>query len=152
MNAKGLLKVAVLLIVMVAVAPFVLQLFPEPLTFDAARSGFEAAGFEVLEHNMLSTPQLGAVRQMTLQLGASGGPLSAAIYQFSNEGALRKQYEYNKPDPGAGIAQSFVMGAGLGPARKPKPVAVGRNGMLLIVVTGDSDADVTRAARVFESL
>ena len=157
MNVKGVIKVVVLIVVLLALAPVVLNLLPEALTLDSARAGFEKAGYTVHEFSPAASPQLEAVEQVNCTLSAPGvspddGPIHATLYRFDNEGKLKKQYEYNKPDSGQGMAQAFVQTSGLGQTRQPTPVAVGANGMWLIVVSGADKQAVRAVAHTFETL
>ncbi len=157
MDLKGLLKIAVLVLVALAMAPVLLTLLPEPLAMADVPQAFTKAGFDVVAFNPVVPPQLEAAEHYRLRWQLPDPPgntaaLTGGIYRFTNEGTIRKQYEYNKPGTGEGIAQAFVASAGLGTARKPKPVGVGRNGMYLLVITGESKTAVKRAVAVFERL
>ena len=159
MDAKSLIKVVVILFAVAAALPFALKLVPEPLAFGSVQKGFEAAAVTVQDYALADTPGLGAVRQagMTLFPPGAGGELAvyATLYEFDNEGKIAKQYEYNKPDPGAQMVENFNLSniaAGVGRPRPPRPVGVGRNGMLLLVVTSDSKEAIRRVVDIFEAL
>lgn len=147
-------------IVVLAVAPFLFRLLPKPITFEQARTALEKAGFTVLEYNVAATPQLESVEQVTLRLAPAGenapeAAITANIYRFDNEGVIARQHEYNKPDVGAGMVENFNLSniaAGVTMPRPPKPVAVGRNGMFLIVAIGEPKTAVNRIADVFEKI
>lgn len=156
MDAKSFIKLVVVLFAVVAVLPFALKMLPEPLTFDSVRQAFERGGFPVEGYTDATTPELGAVRQVSFQLLPAGAaPVYASLYEFNDEGKIATQYEYNKPDPGPQMVEAFNLSnvaAGIGQVRQPRPVGAGRNGMLLLVVTGDSKEQVRRAVDLFESL
>lgn len=156
MNAKTVVKVLLVVFVLVAGLPFVTKLRPKALTVERVRSGFEKAGFTVFEFAESAAPSLEAVQQVNIQLSTgSGAPVTATFYRFDNSGKLAKQYEYNKPDMGAGAVSAFDLSnvaAGVSRPRPQRPVNVGKNGMCLLVVTGDTKEQVNRVVSVFEAL
>lgn len=155
MDVRSVVKVGVAVLVILAAAPFLLNLLPEPITAADARDGFAKEGYTVIDFSVATSPQLEAVEQanMTLEApGATSAPMHAALYRFDNEGKLKKQYEYHKPDMGQGVAQAFVQASGLGATRQPTPVAAGMNGKWLIVVTGPDKSAVRAAVATFEAL
>lgn len=157
MDIKGLAKVIVTVLVLLALTPLLLNLLPDKVTAVGVREGFIRAGYGVLAYDEAPSPSLEAVYQAQLTLQPPAGPdgagtLHATLYEFDNEGKVRKQYEYNKHDPAQGMALDFAQATGLGGAQRPRPVDAGRNRMLLLVVSGESQEAVRRAIRVFESL
>lgn len=156
MDAKSLIKLVVVLFAVIAVLPFVLKRLPEPVTFAEARQALEQGGYSVEGYTEPAVAELGAVRQASFQLGSgANAPLYASLYEFDNEGKIAKQYEYNKPDAGPQMVEVFNLSnvaAGVGQVRPQRPAGAGRNGMLLLVVTGDSKEQVRRAVDLFEGL
>lgn len=156
MNVKTVVKVLVVVFVLIAGLPFVAQLRPKALTPESVRAGLEGAGFTILEFAKAPAPGLDAVEQVNIQLSTgSGVPLTATLYHFDNSGKLAKQYEYNKPDIGPEAVSAFDLSnvaAGVSRQRPQRPVNVGKNGMFLLVVTGDTKEQVNRVIEVFEAL
>ncbi|HNR32007.1 MAG TPA: hypothetical protein PKI11_14040 [Candidatus Hydrogenedentes bacterium] len=156
MNVKTVVKVILAAFVLLAALPLLMQLRPTPLTAERVRAGFEQAGFTVFEFVKLPTPGLDAVEQVSITVSTgSGTPVTAALYRFDNTGKLAKQYEYNKPDMGAGAAEAFNLSniaAGVTRPQPQRPVNVGKNRMFLLVATGDTKEQVNRVIKVFEGL
>lgn len=156
MDAKSFIKLIVVLFAVVAILPFALKMLPESVKFDAVQHTFEQSGFTVEGYTEASAAELGAVRQASFQLiSGANTPLQASLYEFDNEGKIATQYEYNKPDPGPQMVEMYNLSdvaAGMGQVRQQRPVGAGRNGKLLLVVTGDSKELVKRAVDRFEAL
>lgn len=154
MDIKSIVKILAAVVVVLALMPFLLNLLPERVTADGVRAGLVKAGYTVTSYDVSPSPSLEAVfeARIALEPPGGGGMLHATLYEFDHEGKIRKQYEYNKDDPAQGIALDFAQATGLGGAQRPRPMDAGRNGMLLLVVSGDSQEAVRKAIRVFESL
>jgi len=75
------------------------------------------------------------------------------IYQYDDEGRIVRNLEYRKKDAGTAIVETWNLAQSLGAApSKNRPESSGRNGMFLIIATGDDQALLNEIVRIFKSL
>lgn len=143
------MKKAIPIIVVILIAiPVLPRLMPTPLTMDGIEAGFKAAGFTVADMQT-PAPQLGAVEERLMTVNGA----SVEVYRFEDEGKIATQLEYQKPDSGSAIVETWNLSESLGAAKpKSKPVSASRNGMFMLVVIGEDKALRDRVVQAFNRL
>lgn len=145
-------KVAIVIVVAVLALPILPKLIPKPLTLERIQAGFEAGAYRVESAQILSSPQLDAIGQLSMRINGA----QVEVYQFDDEGKIAKQKEYLKPGPGTVETQAFnlsELAASVGAAKpKNKPVGIQRRGMFLLTVTSEDKALRERVKQTFKSL
>jgi len=143
------LKVVVAIVVVILLLPVIAALWPKPLTFERIRDGFEGKGLVVEQYTPVEPPALQAVEQVYMNVAGA----RVDVYRYDDRGKIAKQLEYQKPDAGTVIVESWNLAQSLGAAQPKKiPTAVGRNGMFMLVVMGDSQELCNRILRAFKEV
>lgn len=142
---KALIIVGVLLVAI----PIVPKLIPEAMTLDKVESALTAAGYTLTDVRNVDVPRLGAIAMKEMTVNGA----SVELYEFDDEGEIAKQLEYQKPDAGSAIVETWNLSESLGAAKpKSKPVKAARNGMFMLVVMSEDKALRERVASVFAGL
>lgn len=136
-------------IILVPVLPRILRMFPEALTLDRIEPAFTAAGLAVSGVSKPSSPGLGAVEEMSMVVNGA----NVIVYRFESEGKIAAQLEYQKPDAGSVIVETWNLSESLGAAKpKNKPCSAGRNGMFMITATSEDKATNAKIVQIFKGL
>lgn len=142
---KALIVGAVILLLL----PILPRLIPEPFSPERLQEALKGAGLDVSEVAAAPQPGLGAVEQISMKINGEHGEL----YKFDDEGKIVTQLEYQKPDSGSVIVESWNLSEQLGAAKpKNKPISADRNGMYMFTITSEDKALRERAMKVFKSL
>ncbi len=144
---KKVLIAVIAVVVLFPLIPVLLHMLPEPLTMERAQRAFENSGMTVSDVRKTEAPGLGAVEQMSMYVNGA----LVEIYRFDDEGALATQLEYQKPDSGSAIVETWNLSESLGAAKPKNNVSADRNGMFMITVTSDDKALRQRIITVFGS-
>lgn len=147
---KKVLIGVVVLVVLLPLLPKLINLLPDPVSFDRIEPAFTAAGLAVSDVTETSSAAgLGAEEAMSMVVNGA----NVSVYRFADEGKIAAQLEYQKPDAGSAMVEAWNIGASLGAAPpKNKPSSAGRNGMFMIVSTGDDKALNQRIVQIFKAL
>lgn len=149
MNHDTLKKVLIGVVIAVVAFPAFISFFPEAHTMESLRAGFDAKGWNVDDFQEIQPPGLESARQVNMLVRGA----YVELYQYDDVGKLAKQYEYQKPGSGEGIANSMGIASSLGARTKePPPFVAGKNGMFMIVTTGLDKPQLLELVRVFQSL
>jgi len=136
-------------VVVLLALPLLPMIIPEALTIDKVVEGLKAAGVAVSDATDVPNPNLEAIAEKDFRVGE----VRVEVYQFDNEGKIAKQLGYQQPDSGQVIVEAWNLSESLGAAKpKNKPVTAVRNGMFMIVITGDDKEVRGRIAKIFQSL
>jgi len=142
---KALVIVGVLLLAL----PIIPKLIPETMTLDKVVAALTAAGYTLTDVKDVDSPRLGAIAMKELTVNGA----NVELYEFDDEGEIAKQLEYQKPDAGSAIVETWNLSESLGAAKpQSKPVTAARNGMMMIVVMSEDKALRERVASVFRGL
>ncbi len=142
-------KALIAVVVVFALLPVVVQLMPKAITPERFVDALKAAGFSVEEVQSAPNPALGAVAQWSMKVNGA----DVQLYKFDDRGKLALQYEYQKPDAGSVIVESWNLSESLGAAKpKNKPITPMEKKMHLMTVTSEDNDLRARVARVFNSL
>jgi len=143
------MRKVVVVAVIVLLIPLIAQMMPEAVTFERVQAAMENCGLDVSAVNRKPTSTYGALEMMSMDVGGA----SVEIYRFENEGKIVKQLEFEKPDSGSVIVETWNLSESLG-AAKPKrlPRSATRNGMFMIAVTCENKDLRARVIDVFRSL
>ena len=143
------MRKVVIVAVIVLLIPLIARMMPEAVTFERAQAAMENCGLEVSGVNRTPTSTYGAIEMMTMDVGGAG----VEIYLFDNEGKIVKQLEFEKPDSGSVIVETWNLSESLG-AAKPKrlPRKAARNGMFMIAVTCENRDLRARLIDAFQAL
>lgn len=146
---KIIITVVILLVAVPVLLPIIQGLLPEPIAFERAVAGFQAAGLPLSEHSVVAAPQLEAIAQISMRIGNA----QVDIYHYDNEGKIVKQLEYQKKDAGTAMVETWNLAQSLGAApSRNRPSVAARKGMFMIVATGDDKALLNRIVNTFRSL
>ncbi|HNR37162.1 MAG TPA: hypothetical protein PKO36_18445 [Candidatus Hydrogenedentes bacterium] len=142
-------KILVLAAAILLASPFLLKLMPKPVTPERVIQAFRENGMNVSDITISERPMNHAVSETTMMVDGAFVKLA----QFADEGKIAMQYEYEKPDAGSVIVETWNLSEQLGAAKpKNKPSTPARNGMWLLVVTHEDKALRNRITGVFDSL
>jgi len=142
-------KVVIAIVVVVVLIPIIPRLLPKPVTFERAEAVFKEGGYAVSEVRVETAPMLGAVEQVSMIVDGA----QVSIYRFDSEGKVAIQLEYQKPDAGTAIVETWNLSESLGAAKpKNKPVAAGRNGLFMITATSDNTELRNKLVVLFKAL
>lgn len=145
----GIKKLAVVALIAFIAFPIAKNYWPKPASYDRAKAAFEAAGMTVEDYAVTDSPGLGAVKGANMTVDG----IMVTIYYFDNEGKIATQIEYQKKDAGTAIVETFNIAQQLGAAQpKQTPSAAVRNGMYMIIATGEDQQTVNRIAAIFSDL
>lgn len=129
--------------------PFLVRLWPQPLTMDRIRQGFATSGLPVEGMRLADRPSNESVSELNFMVNG----VSVAVYEYDNAGTVARYQEYNKKDPGTAIVESWNLAQSLGAAvPKPTPTRCVRRGYFLLVAIGEDTAILNRVAEVFQQL
>ncbi|HOQ90618.1 MAG TPA: hypothetical protein PLO53_04920 [Candidatus Hydrogenedentes bacterium] len=149
MDPAKALKVGLAILAILVALPFLVRLWPEPLTMERIRQGFEASGLPVEGMRLAPKPSNESVSELNFMVGG----VSVAVYQYDNAGTIARYQEYNRKDPGTAIVESWNLAQSLGAAvPKQTPTRCVRRGYFLLVAIGDDVATLNRVVEVFEQL
>lgn len=144
---SGVKKVALTLLLLAIVLPFLPKLVPEPLSFERFQAGFQAAGLAVEDFHPVS-PSMEAVEQVQATVGGA----LVNIYRYDNEGKIAKHLEYQKQDPGAAMVESWGLAQSLGAAvPQQTPSRSARRKRFLLTVSGPDEAVLNTIVRAFQN-
>jgi hypothetical protein len=146
---KKVLIGVVALAILIPLLPKLMQMMPEAVTLDAIEPAFTKAGFAVSNVATLPSPGLGAVGEISMVVNGA----NVTVYEFENEGKIAAQLEYQKPDAGSAIVETWNLSESLGAAKpKNRPSSAARNGMFMIVATGEDKALNAKIVQLFKAL
>lgn len=149
MDTGKILKGFIFIVVIAIAAPFLKELLPKPVTFERAVAAFKAAGFDVEDYAEREYPELDSVAQANMSIKNA----IVGIYQYDDEGKIVRNLEYRKKDAGTAIVEAWGLAQSLGAApSKNKPEFSARNGMFMIIATGDDEELLKRIVQIFKSL
>lgn len=144
----GLKKILIAIVVIVLLVPVAVKLLPKPMTWDRMQNGFKNAGLTVEQFEVVP-----ASMESVEQASATINAMMVDIYRYDDEGKIVRNLEYQKPDPGAAIVESWGLAQSLGAAVTKKiPTRSARRGMYLIVATGEDEASLDRIVQAFKAL
>lgn len=134
--------------IIVVAFPALMAIIPKAKTTDTFVNAFKKR-WTVEEVTQVRPPGLQAVEHVSMRINGA----LVDLYRYDDEGKIAKQYEYQKPGAGDGIAQSMGIAAALGASTKPPPAFVaGRNGKFMIVTSGLEKPQLQEIVRAFESM
>ena len=145
------MKKAVLAVVaIILLLPIAQRLIPKPVTFERVEAALNSAQFSVTDVQKVDRPALsGAIEQVSMVVNGA----AVEVYRFEDEGKIVTQLEYQKPDAGSAIVETWNLSEALGAAKpKNKPLLPLRNRMFLMTITHEDKALRDRIGKVFKSL
>lgn len=146
---KKVLIGVVALVILIPLLPKLAQLMPEPVTLDAIEPAFTRAGLAVSDVAKTNAPGLDAVEGISMVVNGA----DVVVYRFENEGKIATQLEYQKPDAGSAIVETWNLSESLGAAKpKNKPCSAARNGMFMITATGEDKTLNAKIVQLFKAL
>jgi len=142
-------KVIIAIIVVLVALPVVVNLLPEPMSFERVHDGFEAAGFTISAAGLVESPRLEAAEQFNMTLDGA----RVELFRYNDRGRIARQFGYQQQDPGEAMVESMGLREALGAAPTPKvKTSAARRGLFMILVSS-ADADVrARVIRTFKEL
>jgi len=142
-------KVLIGLAIVIVLLPFLVKVLPKPMSFERVEKGLRAAGFAVENVAPVPNPMLDATEQITMTVNGC----RVDVYRYKDEGKIRKQFEFQREDPGAKIVESWGLADALG-AAKPNPVktSVARHAMFMLTVASESEDLRMRVLQAFLDL
>ena len=143
------MRKVIVVVVIVLLIPLIARMMPKEVTFERVQAAMEGCGLVVSDVNRTPTSTYGAVEMMTMNVGGA----SVEIYKFEDEGKIVKQLEFEKPDSGSVIVETWNLSESLG-AAKPKrlPREAVRKGMFMLAVTCETKSIRERVIHVFRTL
>lgn len=148
-TVKKVLIGVVVLVILIPVLPKLAQMMPEPVKLDAIEPAFTKAGMAVSEVTKSPSPGLGAIGEVSMVVNGA----NVIVYEFDSEGKIAAQLEYQKPDAGSVIVETWNLSESLGAAKpKNRPSSAARNGMFMIVSTGDDKTLNAKIVQIFKAL
>jgi len=142
-------KIAIVAVVLLLLLPLLPYLIPKPVTFQRIQDALAAAGFSVTGAAEVTPPQNQAVAEVTMLV--NGEPVR--IYLYDDEGKIAKNLEYQKPDAGSQMVESWGLREALGAAKpKNKPLSAARNGLFMLTVESEDAGFRSRVVRVFKGV
>lgn len=142
-------KVAVVALLAFFAFPFVVKYWPKPPSFERAREAFEKAGWTVEDYTPDASLNLGAESSVLMRVNG----VRVEIYHFTDEGKIATQLEYQKKDVGTAIVETWNLAESLGAAKPANlPSQAARNGMFMIVATGENKDALHEVVKVFQGL
>lgn len=152
MDSDTMKKVIIAVVALVVVVPFLprlAQLIPEPIKIEAIEPAFTSAGLAVSNVSRPQNPGLGAIDEISMIVSGA----NVNVYRFDNRGKIATQLEYQKPDSGSTMVETWNIGASLGAApSRNRPTSAARKGMFMIVVSGEDKALNERIVQVFRGM
>ncbi|MCX5769656.1 MAG: hypothetical protein NTZ09_05215 [Candidatus Hydrogenedentes bacterium] len=146
---KKVLIGVVALVILIPLLPKLAQLMPEPVTLDAVEPAFTNASLAVSDVVKSDNPGLGAVEGISMTVNGT----SVVVYKFDDEGKIATQLEYQKPDAGSAIVETWNLSESLGAAKpKNRPSSAARNGMFMITATGEDKTLNSKIVQIFKGL
>lgn len=151
MKAKLVLGVvaAIVLIPLAGVVyPKILELLPEPLTFDRVEEALDAA-YWVTDAAEVDPPGLDAVAHRFMRVDG----YLVNLYRYKSEGKIAKQLEFQRPDAGSVVVEAWNLSERLGAAKSRNiPTSAGRNGMFMVTVQSENSEFRRAVVALFKSL
>lgn len=148
-NTRKVIVGVVALIVLIPILPKLMNMLPEPVTLDRVEPAFTAAGLAVSNVTRVENPGLDAVEGISMVVNGA----NVSVYRFDSEGKIATQLEYQKPDAGSAIVEAWNISESLGAAKpKNRPSSAGRNGMFMVVSTGEDKSLNQRIVQIFKAL
>ena len=142
-------KIIIAIVAVVLLLPIIPKLLPKPVTFERAEAAFKEGGYAVSEVRVETAPMLGAVEQVSMIVDGA----QVSIYRFADEGKVAIQLEYQKPDAGSAIVETWNLSESMGAAKpKNKPVSAGRNGLFMITAASDNAELRNKLVVLFKAL
>jgi hypothetical protein len=143
-------KALIAIIALLVLLPVILRLLPKPFTFERFQDALKSAGFVVEDARKTDASSIpGAAEQFSMVVNGA----QVDVYRFEDEGKIATQLEYNKPDAGQAIVESWHLAEAMGAAKSPnKPVLAARNRMFMLLVTHEDNDLRERIGRVFNSM
>lgn len=149
MDANQILKYFLIAVVVIAILPFAVRLLPEAVTFDRALAAFKAAGMDVQDYRVAEHPGMESVAQADMRIDGAW----VNLYEYDDEGVIVRNLEYRKKDAGTAIVETWNLAQTLGAAPSVnKPERSARNGMFMIVATGEDEALLKKIVTIFADL
>ena len=146
---KKVLIGVVALVILIPLLPKLAQMMPEPVTLDAIEPAFTKAGLAVSNVAKTENPGLGAVEGISMVVNGA----NVVVYKFDDVGKIVTQLEYQKPDAGSAIVETWNLSESLGAAKpKNKPCSAARNGMFMITSTGEDKTLNSKIVQIFKTL
>jgi hypothetical protein len=135
--------------VLIVLFPIVQRVLPKPFAFERFQAALEGAGFVVTDARKADNAAIpGAIEEFSMVVNGA----RVDVYRFDDEGKIATQFEYNKPDPGSVIVESWGLADALGAAKpKNKPMLPLRNRMFLVLITHEDKTLRERIGKVFSS-
>ena len=141
-------KLIIAAVVVILLFPFISKMMPEPLTMDRLEQGFQKSGMTVSELKHV-TPSLESIDQLSFKVNGS----SVDIYQYDGEGKIAKNYEYQKPDVGQAVVETWNLSESLGAAKPHSiPTSASRRGLFFIVVSSEDAALRAKVVELFNKI
>ena len=148
-----LLKFLLIGVVLLIAAPFIVPMLPKAATFERAKEAYETAGYTVTDYKE-GTPSLQAVDMATMRIkdvGLSGARVD--LYLYDDEGKIVKNLTYQKSSSGTTLPGLAALATSLGAAKNPNlPCESARNGMMMIVATGEDRDELKMIVKIFKRL
>jgi len=144
--SNPIVKAVVAVIVILLLVPVIQAVWPKPATFERAVAGFETAGLTVSDYQQGAGGGLDAVERATMTIRDA----SVEIYRYDDEGAIVKNLEYQKDDPGQAIMESWGLAEAMGAAPdKSWSQRTARKGMLMLIARGEDKDLLNRIREAF---
>lgn len=142
-------KWIIAIVIAAALIPVIPMILPKPVTFERVEAAFKQKGYAVSGVHVETAPMLGAAGQVNMIVDGA----QVALYRFDSEGKITTQLEYQKPDAGSAIVETWNLRESLGAAPPRRtPLAAARNGLFLITVASDNAALRRQLVALFKGL
>ncbi len=149
MDPGKALKLGVGAVVVLVALPFLVRLWPEPMTMERVRHGFEISGLPIEGMRVAERPTNESVAELNFMVNG----VSVAVYEYDNAGTIARYQEYNKKDPGTAMVEHWNLAQSLGAAvPKQTPTRCVRRGYFLLVAIGNDVTTLNRVVEVFQRL
>jgi len=143
-------KILIAAVVVILLLPVARRLIPKPFTSERFQAALKDKGLVVTDAGKSDSPSVpGAVEQFSMVVNGA----QVDVYRFEDEGKIATQLEYQKPDSGSVIVETWNLSESLGAAKpKNKPVLALRNRMFLAVIAHEDKELRGRVGKVFSSM
>ena len=143
-------KILIAVVVVIVLLPVAQRLIPKPFTSERFQAALKDKGLVVTDAGKSGSPSVpGAVEQFSMVVNGA----QVDVCRFDDEGKIATQLEYQKPDAGSAIVETWNLSESLGAAKpKNKPVLALRNGMFLCIIAHEDKELRGRIGKVFSSM
>jgi hypothetical protein len=132
-----MLKAFILIVILIIAAPFLLDLLPEPLTYERIEAAYRAAGY-TLENSINEEANLGREEAEGWSFYIDGYRIE--VLRYTDRAKMVTNLEYLKPDPGSIMVESMNIAQSLGQTRPTEKSHAKCRGSFIVYVRGPDRA------------